>query len=65
MIGSNTRDYKRDTGESLYRRSESHWAIALMLSLLVMLTYLRHFLRRSVWVLLGKLHAPKAKGPPS
>ena len=51
--------------ESLYRRSESHWAIALMLSLLVMLTYLRHFLRRSVWVLLGKLHAPKAKGPPS
>jgi len=48
---------------ALYRRSESEWAIALMGSLLVLLTYLRHFLRRSAFVLLAKVRSPKTSAP--
>ena len=46
--------------EKLYERTESEWAIALMVALLVLLTYLRHFLRRSAYVLLGRLRRQKA-----
>ena len=36
--------------ELLYRRSESAWAIALMLALLLQLTFLRRFYRRALFV---------------
>ena len=46
--------------EKLYHRTESEIAIALMVALLVMLTYLRHFLRRATFVLVRQIRRPKA-----
>ncbi len=46
--------------EALYRRSESEWAVALMLGGLLLTTYLRHFLRRSLFVLTLRLRGKKA-----
>jgi CRP-like cAMP-binding protein len=44
--------------ETLYRRSESQWAVALALALLVQATYLRRFYRRAAFIVgtrLGRL----------
>ena len=43
--------------ELLYRRSESAWAIALMIALLVQLTFLRRFYRRALFVLSRRLRS--------
>ena len=41
--------------ETLYRRDESAWAVAVMLAFLAQLAFLRRFFRRSVFVLLARL----------
>jgi hypothetical protein len=51
--------------EALYRRSESGRAVALMVAALLMLTYVRHFLQRSAFVLLSRLRASARDPRPS
>jgi CRP-like cAMP-binding protein len=41
--------------EALYRRSESSWAVALAVALLVQATYLRRFYRRSAFILATRI----------
>jgi CRP-like cAMP-binding protein len=50
--------------ETLYQRSESQWAVVLMLSLLFMLTYVRHFLRRALFMVVSRVRGRKPAEPP-
>jgi len=45
--------------EDLYHRTDSEIAIALMVALLVTLTYLRHFLHRAAFVLFARVRKPR------
>lgn len=47
--------------EALYRRSESSWAVALVVAVLVQATFLRRFYRRSVFILATRLRAMAAR----
>jgi CRP-like cAMP-binding protein len=48
--------------EALYRRSESQWALVLALGVLLQVTYLRRFYRRSLFILATRLQALFARG---
>jgi CRP-like cAMP-binding protein len=43
--------------EELYRRSESAWAVTLVLAVLVQLTFLRRFYRRGLFIMVTRLRA--------